>query len=39
MPNVGTKTFKYTKKGVAQAKAEAKKTGKPIKKNKYMKKV
>ena len=25
MPNVGAKTFKYTKKGIAQAKAEAKK--------------
>jgi hypothetical protein len=32
MPKVGMKEFPYTAKGVAMAKAEAKKTGKPMKK-------
>ena len=37
MPQVGSKHFKYTKKGKEVMKKEAKKTGMPIK-NKYMKK-
>jgi hypothetical protein len=32
MPKVGMKEFAYTPKGMAMAKAEAKKTGKPMKK-------
>ena len=32
MPKVGMKEFAYTAKGMAMAKAEAKKTGKPVKK-------
>jgi hypothetical protein len=32
MPKVGMKEFAYTANGMAMAKAEAKKTGKPIKK-------
>jgi len=32
MPKVGMKEFAYTAKGMAMAKAEAKKTGKPMKK-------
>jgi hypothetical protein len=32
MPKVGKKEFPYTAKGKAMAKAEAKKTGKPVKK-------
>lgn len=32
MPKVGKKEFPYTKKGMKMAKAEAKKTGKPMKK-------
>jgi hypothetical protein len=32
MPKVGAKEFAYTAKGMAMAKAEAKKTGKPMKK-------
>jgi hypothetical protein len=32
MPKVGKKEFPYTKKGMAMAKDEAKKTGKPMKK-------
>jgi hypothetical protein len=32
MPKVGKKEFAYTPKGMAMAKAEAKKTGKPMKK-------
>jgi hypothetical protein len=32
MPKVGKKEFAYTAKGMAMAKAEAKKTGKPMKK-------
>lgn len=31
MPKVGKKEFSYTKAGMAAAKAEAKKTGKPMK--------
>lgn len=34
MPKVGKKEFPYTQKGMAMAKAEAKKTGKPMKKAK-----
>ena len=34
MPKVGKKEFPYTKKGMEMAKAEAKKTGKPMKKAK-----
>jgi|11BtaG_2_1085332.scaffolds.fasta_scaffold05477_2 hypothetical protein len=37
MPQVGSKHFKYTKKGQEAAKKEAKKVGKPVQ-NKYMKK-
>lgn len=37
MPNVAGKKYAYTKKGMAAAKKEAKKTGMPMK-NKYMKK-
>ncbi len=33
MPKVGKKKFKYTKKGMAQAKEYAKKTGKKVKKS------
>ena len=32
MPKVGMKEYPYTAKGMAMAKAEAKKTGKPMKK-------
>jgi hypothetical protein len=32
MPKVGMKEFAYTPKGMAMAKMEAKKTGKPMKK-------
>ena len=32
MPKVGMKEFAYTAKGMAMAEAEAKKTGKPMKK-------
>lgn len=32
MPKVGKKEFPYTAKGMAMAKMEAKKTGKPMKK-------
>jgi hypothetical protein len=32
MPKVGKKEFAYTAKGMAMAKMEAKKTGKPMKK-------
>ena len=32
MPKLGMKEFAYTAKGMAMAKAEAKKTGKPVKK-------
>lgn len=32
MPKVGKKEFPYTPKGMAMAKATAKKTGKPMKK-------
>jgi hypothetical protein len=32
MPMVGNKEFAYTAKGMAMAKAEAKKSGKPMKK-------
>lgn len=32
MPKVGKKKFPYTEKGMAMAKAEAKKTGKKMKK-------
>jgi hypothetical protein len=32
MPKVGAKEFAYTAKGMAMAKMEAKKTGKPMKK-------
>jgi hypothetical protein len=32
MPKVGKKEFPYTKQGMAMAKEEAKKTGKPMKK-------
>ena len=43
MPKVGNKKFKYTKKGMAQAKAYAKASGQEVKdlgkkKNKYTKK-
>jgi hypothetical protein len=31
MPRVGQKHFAYTKKGMMAAKAEAKRTGKPVK--------
>jgi hypothetical protein len=31
MPKVGKKEYPYTKKGMAMAKADAKKTGKPMK--------
>lgn len=31
MPKVGSKHFSYTEKGMKAAKAEAKKTGKPMK--------
>lgn len=31
MPNVSGKKFKYTKEGIAKAKAEAKKKGKKVK--------
>lgn len=34
MPKVGKKEFSYTKKGMAMAKAEAKKTGKSMKMDK-----
>jgi len=34
MPKVGSKTYSYSKKGVAAAKKEAKRTGKPMKKAK-----
>ena len=34
MPKVGSKTYSYGKKGVAAAKKEAKRTGKPMKKAK-----
>jgi len=34
MPKVGSKTYSYTKKGVAAARKEAKRTGKPLKKAK-----
>ena len=36
MPKVGKKEFPYTQKGMAMAKAEAKKSGKPMKKGKSM---
>jgi len=32
MPKVGSKEYPYTKAGKAKAKAESKKTGKPMKK-------
>jgi hypothetical protein len=38
MPKVGNKEFSYSKKGMAAAKAEAKKTGKPMKMGKGKKK-
>lgn len=38
MPKVGKKEFAYTPKGMAMAKAEAKKTGKPMKNKKLKKK-
>jgi len=38
MPMVGKKEFAYTPKGMAMAKAEAKKTGKPMKKKSMAKK-
>jgi hypothetical protein len=38
VPKVGKKEFAYTPKGVAMAKAEAKKTGKPMMKAKSKKK-
>ena len=38
MPKVGKKEFAYTPKGMAMAKAEAKKTGKPMMKAKSKKK-
>lgn len=38
MPKVGKKEYGYTKKGMAMAKAEAKKTGKPMKMGKGKKK-
>jgi len=34
MPKVGSKHYSYTKKGVAAARKEAKRTGKPLKKAK-----
>ena len=34
MPRVGKKSFKYTKRGKAKAKAYAKKTGRKVKKGK-----
>jgi hypothetical protein len=34
MPKVGKKEFPYTAKGMAAAKKESKKTGKPVKKAK-----
>ena len=34
MPKVGGKEFPYTKKGMEMAKAESKKSGKPMKKAK-----
>ena len=34
MPKVGKKEFAYTPKGMAMAKAESKKTGKPMKMDK-----
>ena len=37
MPKVGNKEFSYSKKGMAAAKAEAKKTGKPMKMGKNKK--
>jgi hypothetical protein len=37
MPMVGKKEFGYSAKGMAMAKAEAKKTGKPMKKAKKKK--
>lgn len=39
MPMVGKKEFAYTAKGMAMAKAEAKKSGKPMKKAAAKKKV
>ena len=38
MPKVGGKEFPYTKKGMAMAKAAAKKSGKPMMKKKAKKK-
>jgi hypothetical protein len=38
MPKVGKKEFAYTPKGMAMAKAEAKKSGKPMMKAKPKKK-
>jgi len=38
MPKVGKKEFAYTQKGMAMAKAESKKTGKPMKNKKSKKK-
>ena len=38
MPGVGKKTFDYTKKGMKDAKKEAKKTGKPMKRKSLMNK-
>jgi len=38
MPKVGKKEFSYGPKGMAMAKAEAKKTGKPMKMGKKAKK-
>jgi hypothetical protein len=38
MPKVGKKEFPYTAKGMAMAKAEAKKTGKKVAKKKTAKK-
>lgn len=38
MPKVGKKEFAYTPKGMAMAKAESKKTGKPMVKAKSKKK-
>jgi hypothetical protein len=34
MPKVGSKHYSYSKRGVAAAKKEAKRTGKPLKKTK-----
>jgi hypothetical protein len=34
MPKVGSKHYSYSKRGVAAAKKEAKRTGKPLKKAK-----